>query len=141
MSVVSAIQYSYQSADGATSTARLLAAAGPYLPVALGTPGGPADKSVAALIETGASVSAVDRALAGELGLRLIDRRPARGSAAALLDIYLGRLVIPATGRDTLEAFVALELGPHWPLVLGRDVLTGLVMTYDGVNGIVTVSG
>ena len=144
-----AIQYSYQSDDPQTSPARLLSLAGPSLAIDIGAPSlsgaspppVPA-KAVAALIDTGLASTCIDDNLAQELGLKVIDRRPVRGpDKEKMVNVYLARVVVHATRRESLASFVGLELGANWPIVLGRDFLADIVMTYDGVNGIVTISG
>lgn len=144
-----AIQYTYQSPDPNVRPAALLRIAGPYLPVRIG-PAMPAGseapqgsvRDVTALIDTGSAESCIHDALAAQLALRIVDRRPGLEIAEGrTYDVYLADIAVHATGQRRFAPFVGVKLSEHWPVVLGRDFLTGLVMTYDGINGIVTISG
>ncbi len=143
-----AIQYTYQSPDPTARPSSLLRLAGPYLPVRI-APAVPAGAAVppgsirdmTALIDTGSAESCIDEAFARQLGLRVIDRRPGLdGAEGKTYSVYLAEIAVPATGQQKLVSFVGVTLNEHWPVVFGRDFLAGLVMTYDGVNGVVTIS-
>jgi hypothetical protein len=108
----------------------------------------PLERNVLALIDTGASNCCVDESLAAELGLSIIDRQVIGGVAGQQEhNIYLAELVIPnlqlsMKGRlvgVNIEMLknVALE-GPS-QVILGRDVMSLMVVVYDGVNGTVTL--
>jgi predicted aspartyl protease len=117
---------------------------GPLLPIAVGpalAPGQPisthsADRTVPALIDTGASVSCIDEKLASQLSLRVIDRCKIGGVAGQKdHDVYLGKLVVAALGLAMNGRLIGVTLGPETPIIVGRDFLAKLILIYDGTDG------
>lgn len=98
-----------------------------------------------ALVDTGASESCIDSAVAMELGLPVVDREMVAGvHGAAPANVHLAHIYIPDThvwinGRF---AGVHLQAGgqPHSALI-GRDVLRHFTMVYDGLTGAVNIEG
>lgn len=104
----------------------------------------PPFQSVPALIDTGAAESCIDQSLADELVLPLVDRRVYSGAGGRHeLNVYLAVIVIPVLGMNQSGLFGAVRLrdggSPH-RVLLGRTLLRGTVMVYDGRSGRVTLS-
>ena len=96
-----------------------------------------------ALIDTGASVSAIDLRVVGELGLREIGTIPLRGighdethDAPAYLCMLsvLGHPYIPIYTEPVAGVRLPAKTGDQVALV-GRDFLRRLTMNYDGPGG------
>ena len=126
----------------------LLQRIGPTLRVQVGfDPSGQAqlpEQEYPALVDTGASVSCIDNALAIVLGLPAIDRVPvggAEGEYNALL--YLAQVRVPSLSILIHGPFVGVNLQqggqPHFAL-LGRSLLSICRLVYDGPTGSVTIS-
>jgi len=104
-----------------------------------------------ALIDTGASVSAVDGAVVRDLGVQPVGIASV-GTAGGhqQQDLYPARFVFPGTNIPSIEFSRLLGadlsgLRPHGlagPLLalLGRDILERFVMFYHGPNGMVTLA-
>ncbi len=101
-------------------------------------------RAVLALIDTGASECCIDEKLANDLGLPLIDK--AKGSGIGGQDefsMYLGHIRIPALGSLMYGQFMGIRLlegGQHHHALIGRTLLAGMVMVYDGRTGQVSIS-
>jgi hypothetical protein len=143
-----------------TETAKALEQYGPLLPVTLTVPvlrkqylaslGLTADRSKQgfALIDTGAALSAVDDRVMSELEIPVLNQMETatphgtglsnmyNASASfhdlAMLDVHLD---------DVLGCYLGdFEEGrPEIIMLLGRDILRNLVLTYDGPNDRVTI--
>lgn len=97
-----------------------------------------------ALVDTGASASCIDSALAVELGLPLSDRSNVAGvGGITLVDRYLAQIYIPSLNWTIYGPFSGVYLSagqqPHQALI-GRDFLSNFRMTYEGRTGEVTLS-
>lgn len=125
----------------------VLKVVGPALMVVVGQPSAagsaiaadPADKSISALIDTGATDSCIDTAFATQLGLRVIDRRPVGGVAGQQIhDVFLGKIIVPELQMAFNGSLIGVQLGGGHQIILGRDFLVSIVMIYDGTDGRVT---
>lgn len=101
------------------------------------------NKSTLFLVDSGASHSCIDAALATELALPVIDRIQIGGVAGAHEhDVVLAQLTIPSIGFVMSGRFAAVHLTaggqPHEAL-FGRDFLKHVVMIYDGMHGRVSI--
>lgn len=137
-------------------SARLLAAAGPTIPVAIGvtpahaaflqgegkTP--PPAVSGLALIDTGASLCMVDESVIGQLGIPAFGYQNIAGATGSSTQAtYAASLSFPGTPipNITFADFVGSPLGQLGILVLiGRNVLSGFVLVYNGPGGHVSLS-
>jgi len=135
--------------------ASLLIRFGPTLQVVVGhldakDPGLPvrdaerASENVYALVDTGALESCIDDQLAKKLGLPVIDRQQCAGvGGPSTHDVYLALVEIPAIGFLQYGRFMGVHLavgGQHHQALLGRTLLQGMVMIYDGAKGSVTLA-
>ena len=97
-----------------------------------------------ALIDTGASVSCIDFALAQSLGLPLSGRDNVAGvGGVSTVDRHLAQIYIPSLNCTFYGAFSSAYLSaggqPHQALI-GRDFLKNFRMTYEGRTGEVILS-
>ncbi len=127
--------------------AELLVQLGPTLLVDIGlksraAPGALPDlpqKSVRALIDTGAGGDCIDDDLARSLGLPVTDEGEISGVGGKhLAFVYLARLWIPALDRLLFQPFTGVKLsqGEQWHgVILGRSFLRQYRLTYDGRTG------
>lgn len=101
-------------------------------------------KMVPALIDTGASQSCIDRALADSLNLIQVDKITISGVAGPQEHpVYAAHII--AHGLDIVQfgRFAAVNLsdgGQYQAVLLGRDFLRNVLMIYDGLRGQVTVA-
>ena len=128
---------------------------GPTLSVEVGfdpqydakTPGKPAGtpQVVSALVDTGATDSHIDDEVAKALALPLVDVRtvsPAVGGKRDM-NVYLAQIHIPSLGLTQFGRLTAAELeksGQLHRVILGRSLLKGVIMIYDGMTGQVTIT-
>jgi gag-polyprotein putative aspartyl protease len=92
-----------------------------------------------ALIDTGASISCIDRALAAHLNMPQIDRKTFLGISGPVdVDMHLAHIHVPTLSFTLYGSFAAMDLaGGHHHVLLGRDFLRNFTMTYDGHSGAV----
>jgi len=109
--------------------------------------------NLVALIDTGASVTGVDENVLSQLGYPPIGVASlATPSGISQTGVYMVRLVIPSQRDphfppdmpriviDNIRA-VAVKLGSQpYRVLLGRDVLSRLVMIYNGPGALITLS-
>jgi len=101
---------------------------------------------VPALIDTGAQQSMIDEDLAVQLALPLINRQAVAGVGGQhTANVYLAHLLIPTLGgQGQFGAFMGAQLQaggqPHRAL-LGRTLLRGTLLIYDGERGSVRLAG
>ena len=96
------------------------------------------------IFDTGASASAIDVALAQELGLPQVDEAEISGvTGAATSPVYLAQIHIPAL-EDTIYGRLAgvplLASGLPYAALIGRDFLREYVLMYDGRTGAVVIT-
>ena len=103
----------------------------------------PSVEHLDALIDTGASDTFIDEALASELKLPLIDRADvstARGIER--VNIYFGQIRVVAVDGIVIGKFAAVRLrsgGIDVDAVLGRTFLRNYVFLYEGTTGKATL--
>jgi hypothetical protein len=153
---VSEFEFSYKS----QTDADLLSYDGPVIPVTVtapmllrtylrdhGLPAFPVSRGLA-LIDTGAAVSAVDESVMIELGI------PAIGAAASqtphgFAELNMYNASADFSGIDVYGVTLKRVLGGHFRtatdtgldviMLVGRDILRNLVVTYDGPRSRVTI--
>ena len=98
---------------------------------------------IPALIDTGATTSCIDRALAEELELPVVDRRPLGGVAGEFeANMYLAHIYSPTIDYIQYGLFAGVELqdgGQLHRVLIGRTFLQAFVMIYDGMTGRVSL--
>lgn len=99
---------------------------------------------VDALIDTGAGESAIDEPLAQALQLPLVDQIDGSGiGGTEKFNVYLGHIRIAALGFVQYGRFMGVKLTagnqPH-QVLLGRSVLQGMILVYDGRDGTVRLA-
>lgn len=97
-----------------------------------------------ALVDTGASISCIDSAVAATLQLPIVDRQRVAGSGGAhQVNMHLGQIFVPALQTVFYGAFAGVDLAaggqPHVVLI-GRDFLQHVTLTYEGLTGKVTIA-
>ena len=106
--------------------------------------GGRASESVYALVDADALESCVDDQLAKKLALPVIDRQQCAGvGGPSTHDVYLALVEIPALAFVQYGRFMGVHLaigGQQHQALLGRTLLDGMVMIYDGAKGSVTLA-
>lgn len=123
---------------------------GPILPIQVGipqsaeasirqngdTPG--TIEEVQALVDTGASITAINTATAARLGLIATGSVQVGGvTGVAQRPVYGARIVMPEPGFtfDPVQ-IVGADLGaPDFEVLIGRNLLCSMMMTYDGPRG------
>ena len=97
-----------------------------------------------ALIDTGASYSSIDSALAEELGLPLAGTTLIAGVSGPLVAItYQAQVFIPSLNAIVHGVLASAHLragGQPHAAIFGRDFLRNFTMTYNGRTGQVTLS-
>jgi len=101
-------------------------------------------EQVPALVDTGASSSMIDNALATRLGLIQIDTAKIAG-VHGVNDhpVYLAQISVPVLGLHQFDKFVGANLregGQIQEAILGRDFLFNVIMIYDGIRGQVSIA-
>jgi predicted aspartyl protease len=99
---------------------------------------------VEALIDTGAFDSCIDENLAQQLQLPLIDHQSGSGiGGTETFNVYLGHIRIIELGTIQYGRFMGVKLKagnqPHQALI-GRRLLQGMVLVYDGRDGSVRLA-
>ena len=106
--------------------------------------GNKATQSVLALVDTGALESCIDDQLAKKLGLPVIDKQQCSGaSGPAMLDVHMAYIDIPSLAWGIYGRFMGVHLvagGQQHNVLLGRTMLSNMVMIYDGPKGGVTIA-
>lgn len=97
-----------------------------------------------ALVDTGASASCIDSALAQSLGLPMSGRDNVAGvGGISLVDRYLAQIYIPSLNWTIYGPLSGVYLSagrqPYQALI-GRDFLSNFRMTYEGRTGEVILS-
>ena len=97
-----------------------------------------------ALVDTGATESCIDSDLARVLELPIVDRHAIAGvHGASETNVCLAQIHVPDLGFTLYGRFAVVHLAagglPHSAL-LGRNFLQHFTMTYEGQNGVVTLS-
>ncbi len=103
-----------------------------------------AGKDLGALVDTGATESCIDSALAMQLNLPIVNRIPVSGvHGRKEVNVHVAQIHIPSLSTTIFGAFAAVDLAaggqPHRALI-GRTFLRKFKMTYDGPTGNVILS-
>lgn len=100
--------------------------------------------TLAALIDTGASETCIDVTLANTLGLPAVDRQlMATPAGQTSILRYLARVEFPGLNVEKIGRFPGVHLasgGQPYQLLIGRDILQHLQMSYDGPAGAGTLT-
>jgi hypothetical protein len=100
-------------------------------------------KAVPALVDTGATVSCIDDALAVSLNLPIVDRQPISGvSGRKEANMYLAQIHVPSLGFTIYGSFAGVDLiagGQRHQALIGRTFLRRFTMIYEGITGTVTL--
>jgi hypothetical protein len=139
---------------GPTQAQQLLTLLGPTLvvdigfdpnfdPTKVGTQPVTQLQGVHALVDTGATQSCVDSALATTINLPVIDRQRISGVGGVHeVNIHIGQIYVPALNSTIYGNFAGVNLSaggqPHVVLI-GRTFLQHITMIYDGRTGAVTI--
>ena len=97
-----------------------------------------------ALVDTGATLSCIDSALAAMLHLPIVDRELVSGvHGSDEVNVHLGQIYVPSLDFVILGRFHAVHLAkgnqPH-RAILGRTFLRNFKMVYDGPAASVVIS-
>ena len=124
-----------------------LEAEGPHLKVSLGLgPNGAlvAERSLSALIDTGASHSVIDGELAEQMGLPQIGVGKFAGVSGQDEGFkYLATVAVPELNWVDQGVFLGVPLAEgqfDYRVLLGRNFLRHFALVYEGRNGVVIVS-
>lgn len=140
--------------ENGVSGAQLLVSYGPTLHVDIGFDAAytPASKEppragiqgVHALVDTGATESCIDGALAIQLNLPLVDRRHVAGAHGSFeVNVYLAQIHVPALDKTMYGAFTGVHLragGQLHQALMGRTFLQHFTMLYEGHSGQVRIT-
>ena len=97
-----------------------------------------------AMLDTGASISAIDRGLAGRLGLVQVGSVAISGvTGVQEQPVFTGRLTFdsPAATFDPVRLTGAAIGVQQFHLLIGRDVMERMVLVYDGPEGVFRLAG
>jgi predicted aspartyl protease len=99
---------------------------------------------VLALIDTGATQSCIDEALAQQLQLPLVNQQNAAGVGGVhILNVYLAYIALPLLGHLQAGLFVGAQLaagGTAHRALIGRTLLADTLLVYDGRTGSVKLA-
>ena len=102
------------------------------------------EKSVAALVDTGATESCIDSGLAMQLGLPIVNQLLVAGVSGQLqVNMHLAQILIPPLKFTIYGAFAGVHLaggGQRHLALIGRTFLQNFVMIYNGRTGEVDIS-
>lgn len=132
----------------------LLASRGPTLTVQIGfdpqfrtgvasRPDVPGEE-LDALVDTGAVESCIDAVVARDLNLPIVDQRRVSGALGpGLVNVHLAQIYVPSLDITISGRFAGVYLaagGQTHAALIGRSFLRHFSMTYDGRNGVVTLT-
>ena len=102
----------------------------------------PVPVTVSALIDTGATTSAIDRGTAQQLGLQPVGAILISTPSTAGVQVpqYAVRFLLPAGVVFETTAIEATLAGQNIGALIGRDVLSRAVFVYVGYGGHCTIS-
>jgi hypothetical protein len=104
----------------------------------------PPSQLVEALIDTGAFDSCIDEDLAQQLQLQLIDHQRGSGiGGTETFNVYLGHIRIVELGTIQYGRFMGVKLKAGSQLhqaLIGRRLLQGMLLVYDGRDGSVRLA-
>jgi predicted aspartyl protease len=103
-----------------------------------------AAKNILALVDTGATESCIDETLAESLNLTVVDRIDIAGVGGThKANLYLAHIDIPAIALTDWGRFAGVKLaegGQHHRVIIGRTLLSMVIMIYDGRDGSVKIA-
>ncbi len=134
-----------QKAECGFETSSELALYGPTISVEIGIdPKDPSGKRFHALVDTGAAESCIDRQVASDLKLPVVDRVEVSGvSGRHRTTMHIAYIHVPALDCTILGRFAAVDLiggGQIHHALLGRTFLENFTMTYSGLTGSVELT-
>lgn len=101
-------------------------------------------RNVNALVDTGAILCFIDDAVAATIGLLVVDRQVLSGiSGHHEANVYLAEISIPSLRFTLTGRFAGVQLiagGQPHGVLLGRKLLSSMVMNYDGLKGKATLT-
>jgi predicted aspartyl protease len=96
-----------------------------------------------ALVDTGATESCIDAAVAAALNLPIVDRRNIAGVGGIHeVNLHLAQIYIPELDFTIYGRFAAVNLqagGQPHVVLIGRTFLRHVTLTYDGATGQVNI--
>ncbi len=97
-----------------------------------------------ALVDTGATESCIDSALATRLNLPIVDRKHIAGvSGPREVNMHLAQIFVPTLTWTIYGSFAGVDLvagGQLHHALIGRTFLQNFTMVYEGPTGTVTLS-
>jgi predicted aspartyl protease len=103
----------------------------------------PAERGVRALVDTGATSSCIDSALATKLNLPVIDRQVISGVGGQhTVNMHLAQIHVPTLNFTIYGSFAGVDLiagGQEHHALIGRTFLQHFTMIYEGLTGTVTL--
>lgn len=100
-------------------------------------------KGVHALIDTGATDSCIDSALAMQLNLPIFDQRQVSGVNGSMdVNMHLAQIHMPGLPHTLYGAFAGVNLiagGQPHAVLIGRTFLQNFYLFYDGQKGSVVI--
>jgi hypothetical protein len=100
-------------------------------------------EEVAAMIDTGASITAINLQTAARLGLIATGSVQVAGvTGESTMPIFGARIVMPQPGFtfDPIEIAGASLNAPDFEVLIGRNMMCHLTLTYDGHRGQVSLT-
>ena len=103
----------------------------------------PAERGVHALVDTGATSSCIDSALAVRLNLPVIDKQMISGVGGRhVVNMHLAQIHVPTLNFTIYGSFAGVDLiagGQEHHALIGRTFLQHFTMIYEGLTGTVTL--
>lgn len=136
---------------GFSNTAQNLRTRGPILPIHVGLPstmvGGiraqgetpPPPEEISALVDTGASITAINNGVAQRLGLIQTGSVTVGGvTGTSQQPVYTAFVGFPDMGMefDPVQIVGTPSEFPGFDVLIGRNILCQMIMTYNGSKGI-----
>ena len=104
----------------------------------------PSVQQIHAVVDTGATISCIDKQLAAQLKLPVVDRANFGGiSGNYLADMHAAQIHIPALDFTQYGSFAGVDLvsgGQRHFVLIGRTFLGNFQMNYNGITGEVVIS-
>jgi predicted aspartyl protease len=101
-------------------------------------------QNVPALIDTGATLSCIDDALAQQLQLPLINQTQSVGAhGQGPLNVYLAYIAVPGLNAVQAGEFIGAIMnvsGQIHRALIGRSLLQNMLLVYDGRSGSVKLA-
>lgn len=118
---------------------------GPILPIQIGLPSAASAagvkgtmEEIQALVDTGASITAINQSAAERLGLIATGSIQVGGvTGTATMPVYGAKIVMPEPGYtfDPVQIAGANLNAPDFDVLIGRNLLCSMLMSYDGMRG------